>query len=166
MMEKIEKTLDTEQSVLNRIGAKNFRSISKEQIISFVTAIPEMDKEVAIKCVEQFPKFADSAVQMIQQLNNACDAIVQENGKKVDKTIDSYRLVLDTLSEQLKEPKIRKKEKEKIIDSMIDVADKIADVNRENQSFLKHVLSTIAAAVGGVATLSAALLGVKFLKRD
>ena len=55
----MSKELLSADAVLERIGATSFRNISKDQLITFVSAIPEMDKEIAIKCIEQFPAFKE-----------------------------------------------------------------------------------------------------------
>ena len=43
----MSKELLSADAVLERIGATSFRNISKDQLITFVSAIPEMDKEIA-----------------------------------------------------------------------------------------------------------------------
>lgn len=40
---------------LKALAIEDFRNISKDKIMEFVSAIPNMDKEVAIKIIEQFP---------------------------------------------------------------------------------------------------------------
>ena len=63
--------LMSENDVKSMLGISDFRSISKDQIIQFVSSIPDMDKEVAIKCIEQFPEFEKFSNNALQFLTDA-----------------------------------------------------------------------------------------------
>ncbi|MDT2767760.1 hypothetical protein P7G58_02615 [Globicatella sulfidifaciens] len=53
------KTLVSGDEVKSALGIKNFRNLSKDKIMEFVSLIPNMDKEVAIEIIRQFPSFVD-----------------------------------------------------------------------------------------------------------
>ena len=59
------KYMATENDVKKALAIDSFRNISKDKIMEFVSAIPNMDKEVAIKIIEQFPSYSESANNMI-----------------------------------------------------------------------------------------------------
>ena len=54
----MKRTL-TETQVLNKIGKPDFRHITKEDVVSLVSMLPQMDVEVAKKVIEQFPEYAN-----------------------------------------------------------------------------------------------------------
>ena len=54
--------LMTEKDVLAKLGVKDFRSISKENIINFASMLQEMEPEVAMKALEQVPEFGEVTV--------------------------------------------------------------------------------------------------------
>lgn len=156
-----EKKLLSESDVLNKIGAKDFRSWNKQQIIEFVSSIPDMDKEVAIKCIEQFPEFKEQSTQIIKELYDICGKLVEEHRLGMNEAIASYRLILDDLSKQLNKLRLSHKRKDKIISQMVEVADKIADLQREHGNVVKEALRMVGVVAVAAIGAGAALLGVK-----
>lgn len=157
----MKNTLLSREDVLERIGATDFRSIKQDQLIRFVSSIPEMDKELAIKCIEQFPEFNNHSKEIITQLTALCDNILKEQKDSHNDVIVSYKLILDDLHKMLDQPDISQSERELIIEKMVYVADKISDEHHTNSQFLQNVIR-IAGGVGALSiTLGAAILGVK-----
>ena len=58
--------LMTEKDVLAKLGVKDFRSISKENIINFASMLQEMKPEVAMKALEQVPEFGKVTVAALE----------------------------------------------------------------------------------------------------
>ena len=46
-----------EQKVLNKLGIEDFRHLSKEKVVEFISMIPNMEPEVAKAAIAQFPEF-------------------------------------------------------------------------------------------------------------
>lgn len=162
-----KKTLiNTEQDVLTKIGAQDFRSISKDQIMRFVSAIPEMDRDVAIKCLEQFPEFKDYSKEIVKNLFVLFDNAIHDNRKARIDAVEAYRVILDKLNELASQPDISIQEQKDFVEMSIDVADKIAELHNRNNEFLQKILhagsliTTVAIAAGS------AILGVKLLDKD
>lgn len=154
----------TPADVLQEIGAKDFRSISKKQLMGFVSSIPNMSKEVAIKCIEQFPEYKNHAKNMLEGLTRSFDRAVQANEISAKETIESYRSILNSLQEQLKSKDLSIQEMHEINEQMVEIADKIAAVHKNDQEFL-HSLYKYPAMIALVGMLSgAAMLGVKAIK--
>ena len=151
----------SESEVLNKIGATDFRSINKKQLVEFISSIPDMDKEVAMKCIDQFPEFQQQATTIVKELYKMCESIDETHKAGQIKAMDAYQSILDSLSRELDKPEISYEQKQELISTMVDVADKIAELQREGDNFLEKVLqiaglvATFAIGVGG------AILGVK-----
>lgn len=73
--EKLKKTL----------GIYSWRQLSKEHVIQFASALPQLDKEVAINIVRQFPNFKDLATSALAQL--------QKRSKKLLRTATKVKNV-------------------------------------------------------------------------
>jgi len=155
------KKLLSETDVLNKIGATDFRSINKNQLIEFVTSIPEMDKEVAIKCIEQFPEFKEQSNTIIKELYKQYESVTDSHKTGRAKAMNAYQSILDDLSNELEKSEITKEEKQELITTMIEVADRIAELQRDSDYFLEKVLHWgSGVAMFGIAA-GAAILGVK-----
>ena len=155
------KKLLSEADVLNKIGAKDFRSWNKQQIVEFVSSIPDMDREVAIKCIEQFPEFKEQSIQIVKELYDICGKIVEEHRLGMSVAIASYQLILDDLSRQLNKPRLSNKRKDKIVSQMVEVADKIAELQQEHGNVVKEALKMVGVVAIAAISAGAAVLGVK-----
>lgn len=74
--------LVNEEDVKNALKIDSFRNLSKSKIMEFVSLIPNMDKEVAIKIIEQYPTFARMSEVMVEQLSKMCDAALQKKRRE------------------------------------------------------------------------------------
>lgn len=154
------KYMVTENEVKKALSIDSFRNISKDKIIEFVSAIPNMDKDVAIKIIEQFPAYIESANNMLTQLNTMCNNAMKENTESQKEAIEAYKKILDDLGELLKKELITAEERLQITEQMIIVADRISAKDTENKNFLNGIIKYGVPVVGGALILGAAILGV------
>lgn len=155
----------SEQEVKDRLGIQDFRSIPKTKLVEFVSSIPNMDKEVAIKCIEQFPKFADYSKEMVIQLKDVTRGLIDSADKSRMDAIEAYNKVLDDLAHRLDKRWIPRKERMYIMETMVEIADKIADLDREHKFFLLNMMKSFGQAVLGIALIAGTIVGGVF-KRD
>lgn len=151
----------TEEEVKKTMAIDSFRNMSKNKIMEFVSAIPNMDKDVAIKIIEQFPDYAESANNMLAQLNTMCNNAMKENSQSQKEAIEAYKKILDDLGELLKKDTITAEERVQITEQMINVADRISAKDTENKDFLNGIIKYGVPIIGGVLLLGGAILGVK-----
>ena len=154
------KYMATENDVKKALAIDSFRNISKDKIMEFVSAIPNMDKEVAIKIIEQFPSYAESANNMIAQLNTMCSNAMEENGESQKEVIEAYKKILDDLGEVLKKDAITAEERTQITKQMIDIADRISAKDTENKEFLSGITKYGGHIIVSALVLGAVILGV------
>ena len=152
--------LVTAEQVKEALGIESFRNLSKDKVIEFVSLIPNMDKEVAMAVINQFPSYAEMAGGMIGKLDEMCDTAMAQAGDSQKESISAYKMILADLGELLKKDDITVEERDHITEKMILIADKIAAKDSEFKEFLINVLKTAAPVVGGALMLGAVILGV------
>ena len=162
----MSRTLVSVEEVKNALKIDSFRNLSKDKIMEFVSLIPNMDKEVAIKIIEQYPAFAKLSESMVAQLNKICDTALEKNEESQRLTIQAYKQILDELSNQLHMEDISKEEREKITKQMIEIADKISVKDTENKAFIDRMAKYRTGFAIGVVVLGAAILGVNIKGKD
>ena len=162
----MSKVLISVDEVKNALKIDSFRNLSKDKIMEFVSLIPNMDKEVAIKIVEQYPAFAKLSESMIAQLNKMCDTALEKNEESQRLTIQAYKQILDELSNQLHMEDISKEEREKITKQMIEIADKISIKDTENKVFIDKIVKYRTVFSIGILFLGVAILGVNIKGKD
>ena len=157
----MSKKLTTEQEVLDKFGWKDFRNMNSRDLVKFVSSLPDMDREVAIKCIEQFPEFSKYGGKVLEIITKNFEVTVKTNKDLADEVIQTYRDILDSLKKELRKRTLTSDDRRKVTEMMVDVADRIAEIDRSHQHF--HELVIKAASAVGVAALATAgaLIGLK-----
>ena len=158
------KQLKSEEDVLEAIGAKDFRSIKKDQIISFVSELPRMNKDLAIKCVEQFPEFVKTSNEMIDVMSTLCNDMIKSGHIENQAAIESYQRVLDDLHFIITKPDLSDEMAKHFIEMEVEVGDKIARQANTHKEWLSKVLTPVAALFAAIIGVGGTILGVKIWK--
>lgn len=153
----------SEIQVKEVLGISDWRGLSKEKLMNFVSILPDVDNEVAIKIIEQFPEFSKNSQIMVESLKEICNSALEENKHSSDQSMAAYKQILDELGIMLKKDDISEGDMKYITDKMIEVADKISAKDTENKGFWGKTINTVGGVVLGVAIIGASILGIKFL---
>ena len=149
-----------ESAVKKALKIDSFRNLSKEKVMQFASMIPYMDKEVALKVIEQFPVYADFGRAAIEQYTKTCDSILEKNKDNQMAVVHGYQTILDALAKKIEKEDLSEEERKAITEDMITVADKIAEADLNNKKFLEK-MGHLALWGFGVAIVGlAAVLGV------
>lgn len=161
----MKKKLLTEEEVKKELGILDFRSITKDKIMQFVSLMPKLDKELAVKIIEQFPSYATMATSMVTNLIDMCNNAL-ENSKVTEKeAIEAYKYVLETIRMELEDGEATPEEKEKYNQQMIEVADKISEIDVRNKKWLEGIIKYGSSVLGITLVVGAAILGVNSNKQ-
>lgn len=156
--------LTTEQEVLDKFGWKDFRNMNSKDLVKFVSSLPDMDREVAIKCIEQFPEFTKYGNKIVEILTKNYEHTVKVNKDLADEVIQAYKEILDSLKKELRKRNLTPEDRARITEEMVDIADRIAAIDQNHQHF--HELIVKAASTVGMFAIAAAgaLIGLKINK--
>ncbi|MCB4943710.1 hypothetical protein LGV92_06415 [Streptococcus mutans] len=160
------KALVSVEEVKNALNIESFRNLSKDKVMEFISLIPNMDKDLAIKIVEQFPSYADYSQNIVKQLNMLCEKALDRNDNGQKEAIEAYRKVLDELSVLLQKEETSVDERKYITEQMIATADKIAAKDTENKEFLEKIIKCGSYVALGVLVIGATILGVNVRGKD
>ena len=156
-----KRILITEDQVKQALQIDDFRHLSKQKVMEFVSLIPQMDQKVAESIINQFPDYKDLSLQMVDQLNGLCDKVIQDNARSGEDAVASYKLVLEVIRDQLQQGDLTFEQKQELTQQMILIADKVAEKDTENKQFLGNILKGMRAFGTFALALGAAVLGVK-----
>ena len=154
----------TADQVKEYLNIPDFRHLTRDKLVEFVSAIPDMDKKVAIKTIEQFPEFSGYAKVLVAHYATMCDSILKENGSSVQAAMDGYRQTLNVLGELAKAEEIGPADKRFFAEKMVEVADKMAALDTSNKNFLAGMMKHFTWFAGGTLVICLAVLGVKGTK--
>lgn len=155
----MKKNYMSEDEVKKALNISDFRSLSKEKVMEFISIIPNVDKEVALSIINQFPNYTDMAKDIVAGMIHLCDNALQDVKVGRKEVIESYRIILETLKEELNNENLTQVERKRITDDMITVAEKIDEVNDKHHIFVKDIIKNARGTILGVAVLGVAILG-------
>ncbi len=157
--------LVSEQQVKNVLGIDSWRNLPKEKMMEFVSLIPNMDKEVAMTIVNQFPAYAEMAKSMITELQRTCDKAMSENTSGQEWAFAGYKSTIDSLAEMVNREDITAEERAYITRKMIEIADKMAAKDSENKKFLAWTIKAKGALILCAVIFGSAILGINIKGR-
>lgn len=149
----------TEEQVLKTLGIPDFRHMTKEKIIQFVSVLPYMDPEVAKKALEQFPEFKDLMGTAVIEYKSIIIDMVESNSESQKSVYSICNDILDSLRCELQKENLSIDDRSQIEDKMIEVARIIADKDSENKKFLIKSMIIVGAVVSGIIGIAATILG-------
>lgn len=157
----------TEKKALKMLGADNFRNLTKDQIIEFISNIPNMDKEIALKCLDNVPFYAECASKVTDAYYKLCDSIFNSKISETDQAeIDAYKMIMDTCHDRIynsygESIPMPHDEYMDIMNMMQEAANNIAAANNRVAMFKRHVLDGAIVLASVPLFALSAILGVK-----
>lgn len=105
----------TEAEVLKQLDIPDFRHMTKEKMITFASMLQNMEPEVAKKAIEQFPKFAKMALEVLKDYKSVMEKTLDENSSSSKQCFDIYNEVVSALKNCLNKENITFEEKNIIL---------------------------------------------------
>lgn len=87
----------SEKDVLKKLDIQDFRDITKDKVMDFVSILPNMDTEVAKKAIEQFPEFIKFSTEAFKDYRGVLEKTLNANEESSKACFDMYEKVLSIL---------------------------------------------------------------------
>ena len=161
----MKKTI-SEQQVLHELDIPDFRHMTKDKIIAFASAMPYMEPEVAKEALHQFPNFSKLGADMVNFYKEELQFIADKDEKNTIKALELNEKILDILDRQLNRRFITPRQRNKIIDSLLEVSKNITDLDKSRKDFLLRIFKTAGQVSIGIMVIVGAALGINFRKKS
>lgn len=151
----------SEEQVKQALDIDSWRNLSKEKFMTFVSALPDVDKDVAIAIVGQFPNFKDLASSAVASLRESWNAALVHNQKSHKKALKAFERYIDILELEMQREQSTGEDRYRLLGLIREAAERMAEKDSENKAFILKGLGIVAGA--GVVAIAAAfaLLGGK-----
>lgn len=154
----------SEEDIKKKLNITDFRSLSKDKIIEFVSLLPRMDKDEALAIINQFPNYSDMSKVMINQMTNLCNNAIKSDENTHKEIIQSYKSVLLTLQEELKNEQLTPQDKDKINCQMLEIINGMSAKDSERKKLINTIVENSGKVVTGVIIVGATILGISYYK--
>ena len=151
----------TEAKVLRKLDIPDFRHLTKDKVVSFVSMLPQMDPEVAKRALEQFPAFAETNLAIVSCLKDSLGTIVSGNAGNMAEFNARCHEALSALEAELKREDLTDAGRKMVIDGIMGIIGAIGQKDSENKEFLSDLFSGLLRYSAIALVILAAPLGLK-----
>ena len=151
----------SEKDVLKKLDIQDFRDITKDKVMGFVSILPNMDTEVAKKAIEQFPEFIKFSTEAFKDYRGVLEKTLKANEESSKACFDMYEKVLSILEKCSLKEDISFEEKKYYFDKMFEIIQMVEKKDSENKAFYQKVINAGATVLVAIVGIGAAAIGVK-----
>lgn len=151
----------SEKDVLKKLDIQDFRDITRDKVMGFVSILPNMDTEVAKKAIEQFPEFIKFSTEAFKDYRGVLEKTLNANEESSKACFDMYEKVLSILEKCSLKEDISFEEKKYYFDKMFEIIQMVEKKDSENKAFYQKLLNAGATVLVAIVGIGAAAIGVK-----
>ena len=151
----------TEAKVLRKLDIPDFRHLTKDKVVSFVSMLPQMDPDVAKRALEQFPAFAETSLAIVGCLKDSLGSLVSGNAENMTEFNARCQESLEALEEELKRENLSDEGRKLVIDGILGIIEAVGEKDSENKEFLSGLFNGVLVVGALVLLCLAAPLGLK-----
>lgn len=160
------KELLSEKQVKEALGIKKFSELSKDKIMEFASMIPDIDKDVALSIIQQFPDYVNFSKDTIEILSKQCDRILNSKDDSRKDTVKTYQFILEQFSQKINAGTLSSDDEKYYAQKMVEIADKVAEKDSEHKKFLEKLAIINGGAMIVALAIGGAILGVNIKAKD
>ncbi|MCI6974457.1 MAG: hypothetical protein MR915_03040 [Oscillospiraceae bacterium] len=149
----------TETQVLKKLNIPDFRHLSKDNVMSFVSMIDKMDPEVAKKALEQFPDFAKVSIQGLNDLKDTVSKVMDDDKESAHRFYDMCDTIIDAIKLAMSDGVVTFEEKKYCIDKMQEIARMASEKDSECKKFKWSLVANFALTTVTVLAVAVSVLG-------
>ncbi len=150
-----------EDDIKKALGIDTWRNLSRDNVTRFAAMLPDVDKEVALKIVEQLPEFTSFALEAINVMQKAHESAHADNKQSMAQVHEAFREIREILRGQLEVEDLPWEQRKYILDLLMDTGKLEYAKDTENKQFVREMYSIMGAAVGGALLLAVVFVGGK-----
>lgn len=158
-MDQISDPKKTKQElrILKKLDIPDFRHMTKDKLMTFVSSLNRMDPEVAKAAIQQFPNFSTLAKEALIDYKDVLLTVLSNDSESNERVFSYYDCVKDALESLLHDDmhELSFEQKQWCIEELKTLADAVADQERANKLYRLRVLGSYIAM--GVTVIGGAL---------
>ncbi|WP_329212641.1 hypothetical protein OG257_30110 [Streptomyces sp. NBC_00683] len=152
-----------EAEVMQALGIESWRHLSKDKMIRFAAMMPDMDTEVALKIVEQFPVFKDFAMDTVNAMEKVHEATLSANKQSQEYVHQAFQDIREILKHELNKGDLSWEEKKYLIEKIQETGRLEFQKDSENKQFLDGLLKKLVVGAGAALALGVVFVGGKIM---
>lgn len=152
-----------EIEVKQALGIKTWRNLSKDKMIKFAAMMPDMDTEVALKVIEQFPAFTSFATDALNTMERAHTSTLSGNKESQDHFFEALKDIREVLKGELHNHDLTWEQRKYLIEQIQETGRMASEKDKENKQFLDGLLTKVLLGAGAAIALGVVFVGGKVM---
>lgn len=145
-------TYKNEDKLKKALEIDTWKNLSRDKMIKFIAMMPDMDKELALKVVEQFPDFKRFVSDALDVIEKRHESTLSHNSQSQENFYQAMREIREILKRELEKDNLTWDQKK------LEFAK-----DSENKRFLDSLFGRVTLVTAAGITVGAAVLGGKVL---
>jgi hypothetical protein len=142
----------SEQQIMKKLGIESWRNLSKDKVVKFAAMMSDMDKEVMLKVIDQFPEFTKYANDLLTSLHETLQKSMDMNSSDYQASLEIIKETQSIYKDLLVKDDITTEERLLVINKLSELTKMVEPMDKENKKFYKFINSeavkTTAVALG------------------
>ncbi|MEU2517640.1 hypothetical protein ABZ732_02485 [Streptomyces pseudogriseolus] len=155
-----------EAEIMHALGIDTWRHLSKEKMIRFAAMMPDMDTEVAMKIVEQFPEFRKFATDAFGAIEKAHEATLADGRHSLDQVYQALRQNREIFERELQRDDLTWEQRKHLLKLIQETARLASQKDTEHKRHGGDLLKKTMLGVGSVAALAVVFVGGRILVQN
>lgn len=155
-----------EESIKKELGIDSWRNLSRDKVVRFAAMMPDMDTEVALKIIEQFPAFKEFAEEVVDTMEKAHVATLDANTHSQDQVHQAYQEIRSILKGQLEKDDLSWEEKKFLIEQIQDTGRQQFQKDTESKKFLDTLFGKVVVGAGVLVAGALVFVGAKVIAEN
>ncbi|KAD3515043.1 hypothetical protein [Arthrobacter yangruifuii] len=148
-----------EDQIKQALGIDSWRNLSKDKMIRFAAMMPDMDTEVALQIVKQFPHFKEFAMSAVDAMEQAHQSTLKANKHSQKRVHQAFQQIREALIVQLEQEGLSWEEKKYLIEKIMETGNLQFQKDTENKEFLDGLFKKVLFGAGAALALGVAFVG-------
>lgn len=155
----MKRKIISENAVLRKLDITDFRHITKDKVVEFISMYSNMDIEVVKSAIAQFPDFANMMEAVIADYKISILTILESECKSAEETFKIYQGILEALQNELERSNLTIEERKDIIEKLFEIKNSMEFENEKRREFFLNITKNVGCVVVTAAAFSIVVLG-------
>lgn len=150
-----------EEQLRKNLKLDSWRNLSKDKLLTFVAEMPKLDREVALRVIEQFPDFKNLVSSALDSLDDQREKLLKAHWKSQRAFHRASRQYRRALDRELEREGLSVEDRFAILEMLRQAVEREAVKDSENKAFALRIATVGASAAVLVVAGAVAFVGGK-----
>lgn len=151
----------SEKDLLEMFGIPSFRHMTKDKLASFVSALPDVDPEVAKRALEQFPDLSAAMIEIVGRYRGVISECLAGSDADTRLILETCASIVGSVQRDLENEELDFEQRQSLIDRSMELVWMMREIDADEKRLRVRVFYAASITFGIVAGALFSVLGGK-----